>query len=120
VLEGLGVLDALRQGWHLIRLNFLDVGLMWLLTLGIRLGVAAVAIPVAVLLGGFALLAGGAIGGLLYLVTSSLAGGWIYAAILGGFVFLTVLGIPLTFLNGLLQTYLSTIWTLTYRALKAG
>ena len=47
VLEGLGVFESLRRGWQLVRLNFLDVGLMWLLTLGIRLGVALAAIPVA-------------------------------------------------------------------------
>lgn len=119
VLEDLGVLTSLRRGVHLVRARFADVGLMWLLTLGIQLGLAFALVPVVLILGGLALLVGGVLGGLAYLVTSALAAGWIFAVIIGGLVFLTVLGIPLTFVGGLLQTYLSTTWTLTYRALTA-
>jgi len=78
-----------------------------------------VAIPVAMVLFALALLLGGGLGGLIYLVTSALASGWIVAVVIGGLLFITVLALPFTFLGGLLQTYLSTTWTLTYRALKA-
>jgi hypothetical protein len=120
VLEGRGVIDSLREGWLMVRTNLKDVGLMWLITVGIRLGVSVVLIPLVVILIGLALLLGGGLGGLVYLVTSTLAAGWVFAAVLGGLVFLTILVIPLAFASGLQQTYLSTTWTLTYRALKAG
>jgi hypothetical protein len=112
VLEERGVIDALRQGMRLVRAHVVDVGLMWLLTIGVRIGVGFVLAPVALLLGG-------GLGGLVYLVASTLATGWIYAVVIGGLVFFTVLALPLTFAGGLLQTYLSTTWTLTYRALIA-
>ncbi len=119
VLEDRGVIDALRQGFQLVQARFVDVGLMWLLTMGVRIGVGIVLIPIVMLLGVLALLLGGGLGGLVYLLTSTLAAGWIYAVVLGGLVFITILAIPLTFVSGLQQTYLSTTWTLTYRALMA-
>jgi hypothetical protein len=119
VLEERGVVDSLRQGIQLVRAHVVDVGLMWLLTMGVRIGVGFVLAPVALLLVLLALLLGGGLGGLVYLGTSALAAGWIYAVVIGGLVFFTVLALPLTFAGGLLQTYLSTTWTLTYRALIA-
>ena len=118
VLEDLGVWASLRRGLHLVRVRFVDVSLMWLLTLGIRMGLAVALIPLIFILGGLAVLVGGLLGVLVYLVTATLAGGWIFAVVLGGLVFLIVLGIPLSFVGGLLQTYLSTTWTLTYRAVS--
>ncbi|HSQ17137.1 MAG TPA: hypothetical protein VLM83_05515 [Anaerolineales bacterium] len=118
VLEERGVINALRQGWQMVRANLKDIGLMWLIVLGIRLGLGIALIPVAVILGGVALLLGGGLGGLVYLATSTLTGGWVYAAVLGGLAFITILAVPLTFIGGLEKTYLSSTWTLTYRALK--
>jgi hypothetical protein len=37
----------------------------------------------------------------------------------GGVVFIMVLAVPLVFLGGLKETYLSSTWTLTYRELRA-
>lgn len=119
VLEERGVLESLRHGWQLMRDHFVDLGLMWLLTIGVRIGFSIVVIPVGIVLLVVALLLGGGLGGLIYLLTSALAAGWIIAAVIGGLLFITILALPFTFLGGLLQTYLSTTWTLTYRALKA-
>jgi hypothetical protein len=44
---------------------------------------------------------------------------WIVGAVAGGPVFLLVVVIPLSFINGLMLTYISTTWTLTYRELRA-
>jgi hypothetical protein len=117
VLEDLGVGASLRRGLRLVRQHFTHIGLMWLLTLGIRLGLALALIPLVFIVGGLALLLGGLLGGLVYLVTAALAAGWVYAVALGGLLFIAILGIPLTFVGGLLQTYLSSTWTLTYRTL---
>jgi hypothetical protein len=43
----------------------------------------------------------------------------ILAAILGFTLLFTIIGLPLTFLEGLRQTYFSTAWTLVYRDLQA-
>ena len=117
VLEDLGVGASLRRGLRLVRRHFTDIGLMWLLTLGIRLGLAVALIPLVFIVGGLALILGGLLGGLVYVVTATLSAGWVYAVALGGLLFLAILGIPLTFVGGLLQTYLSSAWTLTYRTL---
>lgn len=119
VLEDRGVFDALRQGVRLVNAHLLDAGLMWLLTLGVRILAGFVLVPLSLFFGILALLVGGGLGGVVYLLTSALAGGWIVAVVIGGLLFLIVLGIPLTFAGGLLQSYLSTTWTLTYRALQA-
>jgi hypothetical protein len=39
--------------------------------------------------------------------------------VLGGTLFLLIVGLPLLFLGGLKVSYISTVWTLTYRALTA-
>ena len=119
VLEERGVFDALRQGMRLVRAHLVDIGLMWLLTIGVRILAGFVLVPLALFAGLVALLLGGGLGGLIYLLTAALGGGYIVAAVIGGLVFLVVLGIPLTFAGGLLQSYLSTTWTLTYRAMQA-
>jgi len=118
VMDNRGVIDSIRLGWLAVRQNFRDVGVMWLLTIGIRLGLAIVLIPMVMVLVGVAILFGGGLGGLVYLVFSGLTAGWVIAASLGGLVFLAIMVLPLTFVSGLEQTYLSSTWTLTYRALK--
>jgi hypothetical protein len=44
---------------------------------------------------------------------------WILAGAVGLPIFLLVLVIPLLFLGGLWQVYRSSVWTLTYRELRA-
>jgi hypothetical protein len=122
VLEGTGVTESIRKGWKLVRANLKDVGLMWLILAGLRFAYFLVAIPVVILLLGISLVLGGGFGALLYFIAQSASGaaaGWITAAIGGGLIFLVSMFIPVTFANGLNETYHATVWTLTYRELKA-
>ena len=122
VLEGLGVTAAIRQGYAVVRQNLKDVGLMWLIMLGLRIGWVIVMIPVVLLL----LVVSGAVGGLLALLAGGLTGlafegptPWIVAAVVGIPIFIMVMVAPLAFLGGLFEVFLSSTWTLTYRELRA-
>lgn len=122
VLEGLGVTAAIRQGYAVVRQNLKDVVLMWLITVGLRIGWAIVMIPVVFLL----LVVSAALGGALALLAGWLTGlafegltPWIVAGVVGIPIFILVLAAPLTFLGGLLEVFLSSTWTLTYRKLHA-
>jgi hypothetical protein len=120
VLQEVGVVASIRQGWRIVRRNFKDVVLFWLLLLGIKIGYFILMIPVMLLLIGVGVLLGGGIGLHIGLLGRSIIGGsasWLPAVILGGLVFLIVLGLPMLFLGGLRETYLSTGWTLAYRQL---
>lgn len=121
VLEKVGVGDALRQGWALVKQNWKDVGLMWLITVGISIVWGLVMIPVAFLLVAAGALFGGGVGllarGLAGLAMGNI-GAWIVAALIGLPVFVLVIAIPSAFLGGLKEVYLSSAWTLTYRELR--
>jgi hypothetical protein len=122
VLERLGVTEAIRQGYAMVRQNLSDVGILWLITLGLRIGWAILMIPVVLLL----LVVSGAMGGLLALLAGGLTGlafegpaPWIVAGVVGIPIFILVMVAPLSFLGGLFEVFLSSTWTLTYRELRA-
>jgi hypothetical protein len=121
-VEDLGVFAAMARGFVLVKRHVRDVGLMWLLMLGIRLGWPIVIFPVALLLISIGLLIAGGIG----LLVSGLAGlafagnvSAILAGLFGFVVFMLIVGLPLAFLTGLRDTYVSSNWTLTYRDVLA-
>lgn len=121
VLRNEGVFASIRTGWQLVRRNLKDVFLMWLLVIGINIAVMILTIPVALVVVGLGLVAGGGIGAALYFIIQAAASstaGTITAGVVGGIIFLTILSVPLIFVRGLQETYLSTLWTLTYRELK--
>jgi hypothetical protein len=120
-LEGLGVNKAIRQGCAIVRDNFRDVGFTWLIAVGLRIGWAMVIIPIVLVL----LIVGTTLSGALALLVGGLAGlafegaiPWVLAAVVGVPAFLLVLATPLAFLGGLLEVFLSSTWTLTYRQLR--
>jgi hypothetical protein len=122
VLEGLGVTKAIRQGYAVVRNNLKDVGILWLITVGLRIGWVILMIPIVLLL----LVVSGAIGGVLALLAGGLTGlalegpmPWIVAAVVGIPIFILVMVAPLSFLGGLFEVFLSSTWTLTYRELRA-
>jgi hypothetical protein len=122
VLEGLGVTEAIRQGYAVVRQNLKDVVVMWLITVGLRIGWVIAMIPIVLLL----LVVSGLLGGALALLAGGLTGlafegptPWIVAAVVGIPVFILVMAVPLAFLGGLLEVFLSSTWTLTYRELRA-
>jgi hypothetical protein len=119
VMENQGVRASVKQGWRMFTRNWKDIGLMWLILLGIKIAFAIVTIPIVLILLGASLVAGILLGGLIvFALKSSL----VLAIILGALVFIFVLslvfGVPMTFVQGLLVTYLSSTWTLAYRDIK--
>jgi hypothetical protein len=119
-LEGLGVTEATRRGWWVLRQHLKDAGLMWLITFGLRLGWSVAMVPVVLLLLGAGLLIGGlpalAAGGLAGLIAT--ADTPVFVALAFGVpIFLLVLISPLVSLGGLREVFVSSLWTLTYREL---
>ncbi|GAB4549842.1 MAG: hypothetical protein Kow0063_44600 [Anaerolineae bacterium] len=123
VLEELGVIDSIRRGFRMVREHVRDVAVMWLIMLGVGLGLA-LAMLVAVLLlimlaavlaGTPALLAGG----LSSLFFRGRAAPWIVGAAVGIPIFFLALFVPTLFLSGLIEVFKSSVWTLTYRAVRA-
>jgi hypothetical protein len=121
ILENLGVMESISRGWKLVRANLKDIFLMWILLIGIQIVYMILMIPIALIVGGIGLLIGGGLGAAIYFLTGAGAGGdmsWIPAAVVGGVISLFVFGLPMIFIGGLKETYLSTTWTLTYRELR--
>jgi hypothetical protein len=123
VLEDLGVVDSLLQGLNTVKRHFAwDVVLMWLLVVGLN-----IAWFIAMFFVGLLLLFASLIVAIIpALVVGSLTGlilGWIggliIGGIVGGLIFVILLIASTTFLKGLRMTFLSTLWTLTYRELRA-
>lgn len=108
VAEDLGVLEAARRGWEVLRGNFGNVALMALILL-IGGGVLSflIALPIAFL----------ALPALLALITGD------QGLMLGGLAITgicLVFGIPLVILlNGVLRSYIESAWTLTFLELTA-
>ncbi len=121
-LEEVGVTESLRQGYFIVRQHLKDVALMWLLMVGLGLGWIIVMIPVIILL----LILGVVLGGLPALLVGGLAGlvsegavPWILAGAVGIPIFILVVAVPWLFLGGLMEVFKSSVWTLTYRELRA-
>ena len=121
-IEGLGIFEGIRSGFQLVRKNLVNVGLMWLITAGINIVFTIVLIPTAILIFIISGLLGGAIGlaigGLMSLVSQGALP--IVVGVMAGLpIFIILMVIPLGFLDGLRETYMSSVWTLTYREARA-
>jgi hypothetical protein len=128
-LEDVGVQEALRRGWTLARENWKDVGVMWLVMIGLGIvwAVASfllviVTIPVVIVTLIIALVIA-AIPALLLVGLFSLFLGNVLAWVLGiVFVlplFFTIAFSPWLLLGSWQAVFTSTVWTLTYREIKA-
>ena len=126
-LEEMGVRDSLRAGWQLFRENWKNVGIMWLVMIGVGIawGIASIILAIIALpLVAVTVIAGAivaAIPGLLFVGFFSLfMSNWLPWVAGGLFVmplFFIVGFSPWVFLQGLWLTYSSTVWTLVYREL---
>jgi hypothetical protein len=122
ILEGLGVLDSIRRGYAVFRLRLGDGVVMGILLFALGLAFVIVLIPIAIMLilaavvlgGGPALLVGWIVN---QFVTGTIP--WIAGAAVGAPIFLFVVIAPLLFLSGLMETFKSSTWTLTYREFLA-
>jgi len=128
-LEQVGVTEAIRRGYEMVRCNWKCVGLMWLVMIGLGLGWSLVSLIVLVLMFPLfimTILAGIAVAGvpglLLGALTSLFLAGpwnWVVAGIIVLPIFCLVAFSPAIFVEALAQVYRSSVWTLTYRELKA-
>jgi hypothetical protein len=130
ILEGTGVMESLKLATSLAKRNWKSVGLMWLVMIGVRI-VWAIAFFILI----FPLLIVSiltAVGGVLAaIVPTLLTAGvaslfsapdywpWIFALIIGLPFFFVVAFSPIFLVSGRGQIYQSSVWTLTYRELKA-
>ena len=111
VLRDLGIGEALRQGYALVRARLRDLGVLWLLMAGIGIAFTILAIPVFLVAALIAGLIGGGLGYAVYAVGGSIP----WAVGIGAPIFLLLLTIPMAFVGGLYETFKSGVWTLAYR-----
>lgn len=121
-LEGLGVIDSIRDGYLTVRHNLKDVAIMWLIMVGLGIAWLIVMIPTMLLVAVAALAIAAvpalAIGGLAGLLFGGVAP-WIAGGIAGLLIFFLIVAVPGLFLGGLVEVFKSTVWTLTYRDIRA-
>jgi hypothetical protein len=128
-LEGVGVIESVREGWSMVRRHLKDVGVMWLIMIGVRIGWVIVVVvglivlfPIVLLL----IVVGGVMGGVPALLVGGLTslfvegpGPWIVGGVIGLPIFILVVSAPWVFLGGLMEVFESSTWTLAYRELRA-
>ncbi len=121
-IEELGVLDSISRGYRVLRANLKDAALMWLIMLALGL-VWMIALGIAT---GLLVLVASVFGGVPGLVAGSLlalatdgATPWIIGSLVAAPAFIIVVGLPLMVLAGFAEVFKSTVWTLTYRELRA-
>ncbi|MGE5644023.1 MAG: hypothetical protein ACM3Y8_13515 [Byssovorax cruenta] len=129
VLEGAGVRESLRRGFAFVRENWRNVGLMWLVMIGLGivwavasiilflvtipvvlvtaiLALLVIAVPFLLLVGAFSLFLGGPLP-------------WIAAGLFVLPLFFMIAFSPWVLFGSWQSVYTSTVWTLTYREIKA-
>jgi hypothetical protein len=127
-LEDVGVREALRRGFTLVRANWKNVGLMWLIMIGLGIVwiiVSAISIilliPVVIITAIAAALIVAVPGLLLVGLFSLFLSGylpWVVGGIFIAPLFFTLAFSPWVLLTAWQQVYISTVWTLTYREIK--
>jgi hypothetical protein len=127
-LEEVDVVESLRRGFGLVRENWKDVGLMWLIMIG--LGVAwmlvsfiagMLMIPVVLVTGAIGAVVAAIPGLLLVGLFSMFLNGylpWIAGGIFILPLFFIIAFSPWILLTAWQMVYASTVWTLTYRDIK--
>ncbi|MBN1978265.1 MAG: hypothetical protein JW918_12785 [Anaerolineae bacterium] len=123
VLENLGVGESLQRGLDIVKRHFAwDVVIMWLLVVGLNIAWIIASLIVGFMLFFVALIMAAipfaVVFGLVSLIFDWIVG-LIVSGLVGGLILFVLLIVPWTFLQGLWMTFLSTLWTLTYRELLA-
>jgi hypothetical protein len=128
-LEDTGVRESFRRGFTLVRENWKNVGLMWLVMIGLGIVWTVVAIilivvtiPVVIVTAVIAVLVSALPYMLFVGIFSTFLGSWLPWVAGGLFIaplFFTLAFAPWVLLSSWQQVYTSTVWTLTYREIKA-
>jgi MFS family permease len=129
VLENARVGESFRQGWQMFKSNWKSATLMWLVMLGIGIGLTVAGlvaffllIPVYIVLLLPAAIVAAIPGGIAFGITSLFNGGvlaWIFGGLVALPFFFLVLFAPLALIGAWIQVFNSSVWTLTYREMKA-
>jgi hypothetical protein len=129
VLEEAGVSDSLRRGFAMVRENWKSVGLMWLVMIGLGIAWIVVSIiaiivtlPVVILTAILAAMVAAIPALLLVALFSLFLTGplpWIAAALFVLPLFFTIAFSPWLLLGSWQSVFTSSVWTLTYREIKA-
>ena len=128
-LEGAGIGDSFRLGWAMFKRNWKSAALMWLVMLGIGIGMGLVSviaffllIPAYLILILPAAVVAAIPAAIAFGITSIFASGplaWILAALVAMPFLLLIVFAPLALVGGWYKIYASSVWTLTYREIKA-
>ena len=128
-LENTGVGDSFRKGWEMFKLNWKSAALMWLIMLGVGIGVGIATvivffllIPAYIILAVPAILVAAIPGLIAFGITSLFINGvvaWIVGIIIALPFFFTIVFAPLFLVSGWVKIYESSVWTLTFREIKA-
>ena len=128
-LEDAGVGESLRRGFAMVRENWKNVGLMWLIMMGLGIAWMIVSfiafillIPVVIITSVIAAVVVAAPGLLLVGLFSLFLSGylpWIAGGLFVLPLFFVIAFLPWGLLTAWQQIYTSTVWTLTYREIKA-
>jgi len=110
VLEGMGVLDSIREGFGFVRRHLKDVFVMWLLMVGIGILWGFIIFALVVLLGMLAVVVGGVPA---YLLASATDWG-ILGALLLVAAGIVLVALPMILVTALFVTFQYNVWTLTY------
>lgn len=121
VLDDLGVFSAIRESARLLRTRIRNLGLTWLVLAGLSMVWPMLMIPVFIVLS----ITGFIIAGLMALLTfglvslfASTAAPFVAAVAVGTLMFALLVGVPMTFLDGVKEVFASSSWTYTYRKAK--
>ena len=128
-LENLGVRESLSRGFQMARENWKNIGIMWLVMIGLGIVWAIVSI-VAIIVTIPVVLVTAVAGALVAVIPVLLAGGltslflhgwlpWIVGALFVLPLFFTIAFSPWILLGSWQTVFASTVWTLVYRELKA-
>lgn len=122
VLENRGIIDALQEGFNMVRSRLGDSIIMGLILFGIGLAFSIIMVPVVIILVLLAAFLGGLPGLLAYWIASMALEGaapYIIAGIVALPLFLLVVIVPPTILEGIFETFKSSVWTLTFREFRS-
>ena len=128
-LENVGVGESLRRGFALVRENWKSVGLMWLVMIG--LGIVWILVSIIAIILTIPIVAVTAILGALIAAVPGLLLVGLFSLFLNGYLpwiaggifvlplFFVIAFSPWILLTAWQQVFTSTVWTLTYREIKA-
>jgi len=118
VLESCGTLAALRRGLDMARRHSQEMFTLWLVLGTFQMLYALVVLPLVSFLAVAGMALAWLVGALVFFVFDAFMtaqGAYCIAVLLGALVFLLVLYLPISLVDGLMATYVSVSWTRTYR-----